>query len=133
MKKLFLLLLILFAACGWTKVDPAKAKAVAESYLADQKNEQYGGIDDYFTPSFNESEPLQQKIDKLKKIKEALGAIESFALADTKMTERGLDDPSTIQLVYTVKYARGNAQQIFIIMNDEGKHKITFQTIQTVD
>src|SRR5207253_10144094 len=119
--------LILFAACGWTKVDLAKAKAIAESYLADQKNEQYGGIDEYFTASFNESEPLEQKVDKLKKIKEALGAIESFALTDTKMTERGLDDPSTVQLVYKVKYARGNAQQIFIIMNDEGKHKITFQ------
>ena len=133
MKKFFLLLLVLFAACGWTKVDPAKAKALAESYLADQKNEEYGSIDDYFTPSFNESEPQQQKVDKLKKIKEALGAIESFALDDTKVTERGLDDPSTVQLVYKVKYARGNAQQIFIIMNDEGKHKITFQTIQTID
>lgn len=131
MKNLFYLSLLFFASCGWTKVDLQKARAVAENYLTDQKNEKYDNINDYFTSSFNESEPLEQKIEKLKKIKEVLGAIESFELSDSKVTERGLDDPSTVQLIYKVKYSRGIAEQIFIIMNDEGKHKITFQNIQT--
>jgi hypothetical protein len=132
MKKLFLLFLF-FASCGWTKVDPEKAKAAAENYLTDQKNERYDNINDYFTSSFNESEPLEQKVEKLKRIKEVLGAIESFELTDTKVTQRGLDDPSTVQLIYTVKYARGKAQQMFLVMNDEGKHKITFQNIQSIN
>src|SRR5689334_2198278 len=102
MKK-FLCLLIFFASCSWVKVDPEKARAVAENYLADQKNERYDNIDDYFTPSFNESEPLESKIEKLKKIKDTLGSIQSFELADTKVTQRGLDDPSTVQLKYKVK------------------------------
>jgi hypothetical protein len=132
MKKLFYITLLFFASCGWTKVDSEKAKAVAESYLTDQKNERYDNINDYFTSSFNESEPLEQKIEKLKKIKEVLGAIESFELTDTKVTEHGLDDPSTVQLKYKVKYARGTTEQILIIMNEEGEHKITFQNIVTV-
>jgi len=132
MKKLFYLTFLFFASCGWTKVDPEKAKAVAENYLNDQKKEQYDNINNYFTSSFNESESQEQKIEKLKRIKEVLGAIESFVLSDTKVTQRGLDDPSTVQLIYKVKYARGTAEQTFIIMNDEGKHKITFQNIVTV-
>src|ERR1044071_6970150 len=129
MKKLPYLLIILFASCAWVKVDPEKAKTVAENYLTDQKNERYDNINDYFTPSFNESEPLEQKIEKLKKIKDVLGAVESYELADSKVTQRGLDDPSTVQLKYKVKYTRGKAEQIFIIINDEAKHKITFQNV----
>ena|SRR5688572_7447122 len=132
MKKILYVTLFFFASCGWIKVDPEKAKALAESYLTDQKNERYDNINDYFTPSFNASEPLEQKIEKLKQIKDALGAIESFELTDTKVTERGLDDPSTVQLTYTVKYARGTARQILIVMNEEGKHKITNQNIVTI-
>ena len=132
MKKILYVTLFFITSCGWIKVDPEKAKALAESYLTDQKNERYDNINDYFTPSFNESEPLEQKIEKLKKIKDVLGAIESFELADTKVTQRGLDDPSTVQLTYKVKYERGITEQILIIMNDEAKHKITFQNIQTI-
>jgi len=131
MKKFLYILLLFFLSCGWAKLDPEKARAVAEGFLTDQKNERYDDINDYFTPSFNESEPLERKIEKLKKIKEALGAIESFELTDTKVTERGLDDPSTVQLTYKVKYALATAEQTFIIMNDEGTHKITFQNIET--
>ena len=131
MKRIFLLSLLFFASCAWTKVDPEKAKAVAENYLTDQKNERYENINDYFTSSFNESESQEQKIEQLKRIKEVLGAIESYELKDTKVTQRGLDDPSTVQLIYKVKYARGTAEQTFVIMNDEGKHKITFQNIVT--
>lgn len=131
MKKFFYLLLLFFLSCAWIKVDPEKARAVAENYLNDQKNERYDDINDYFTPSFNESEPLEQKIEKLKKIKDVLGAIESFELADTKVTQRGLDDPSTVQLTYKVKYIRGTAEQMFIIMNEEGEHKITFMNVVT--
>src|SRR5215212_8739369 len=119
MKKLFYLLIILFASCGWTKVDSEKARAVAENYLSDQKNERYDDLNDYFTPAFNESEPLEQKIEKLTKIKDVLGAIESYELTDTKITDRGLDEPSTAQLTYKIKYARGIAEQILIIMNEE--------------
>ena len=132
MKKNFYFLLLLFVSCAWTKVDPQKARAIAENYLTDQKNERYDDIDNYFTPSFNESEPQEQKVEKLKKIKDVLGAIESFELTDTKVTQRGLDDPSTVQLTYRVKYARGTAEQMFIIMNEEGKHKITFMNVVTV-
>jgi len=131
MKKFLYLLLLFFASCGWNKVDPAKARAVAENFLTDQKNERYDEINDYFTPSFNESEPLERKTEKLKKIKDALGAIESFELTDTKETNHGLDEVPTIQLTYKVKYARAAAEQTFIIINDEGTHKITFQNIET--
>ena len=133
MKQCVYLLLLFFVSCGWIKVDPEKAKAVAENYLTDQKNERYDNLNDYFTPSFNESEPLEQKVEKLKKIKDVLGAIESFELSDKKVPEHGLDDPSTVQLIYKVKYVRGTAEQTFIIMNEEGKHKITFQNIQSAN
>lgn len=137
MKNFFYLSVALVAfalsGCDLIKVDPEKARAVAEKYLTDQKNEHYDDINDYFTPLFNESEPQEQKIEKLEKIKDVLGGIESFELIDTKVTERGLDDPSTVQLIYNVKYANGTATQTFIIMNDEGKHKITNQNIETAD
>lgn len=131
MKKFFYLLFLFPASCGWTKVDPAKARTVTENFLTDQKNERYDNIDDYFTPSFNESEPQEKKIEKLLRVKDALGIIESFELTDTKVTNRGLDDPSTVQLTYKVNYTRGITKQTFILMNEEGAPKIAFQTIET--
>ena len=133
MKKLFFLPLLFLASCGWNKVDLTKARAVAENFLNDQKNERYEGINEYFTPSFNESEPLEKKTEKLKKIKGIIGAIESFELADTKETGNGLDDIPTIQLKYKVKYAKAIAEQTFIIINYEGTHRITFQNIETIN
>lgn len=130
MKKLFYPLFLLLVSCGWTKVDPAKARAVAENFLTDQKNERYDSVDDYFTPSFNESEPQEKKIEKLLRIKDALGIIESYELTDTKVTNRGLDDPSTVQLTYKVNYTRGTTKQTFILMNEEGAPKITFENIE---
>lgn len=131
MKKLFYFLLLFLVSCGWNNVDITKARAVAENFLSDQKNERYDGINEYFTPSFNESEPLEKKTEKLKRIKEVIGAIESYELADTKVTNNGLDDLPTAQLKYKVKYARAIAEQTFIIINDEGTHRITFQNIET--
>jgi hypothetical protein len=129
--KMFFVLTLTLASCGWNSVDPAKARAVAENFLTDQKNEKYENINNYFTASFNESEPLEKKTEKLQKIKEVIGAIESFELKDSKETSNGLDDIPTIQLTYKVKYARATAEQMFIIINDGGTHCITFQNIET--
>lgn len=135
MKKFVYLLPAFFAfsffGCGWNNVDPVKARTVAENFLTDQKTEKYDNINDYFTPAFNESEPREQKIEKLKKIKDAIGSIESFELIDSTLKNNGLDDLPTMQLKYKVKYERATAEQTFIIINEEGRHQITFQNIET--
>ncbi len=130
MKNLSYLLLFFLLSCGLAAVDETKARAVAEGFLNDWKFENYDSLDKYYTASFNESEPKEEKIKKLEKIKETIGQVLSFELI-SKKESKSMDDGPSIELKYKVNFSRTNAEQTFIIINDEGTHKITFQNIET--
>jgi hypothetical protein len=131
MKKYFSLLsvLLLLAGCA-TKVDPSKAQKLAESFLEDVKNENYNSINQYYTSSFNESEPLEKKIEKFQRLKNVMGAIQSYELISSKEnydSDKGLNE---LELKYKVKCEKLTVDETFLIINDEGEEKIIFQNIE---
>lgn len=134
MKNYFILLLSLFlftTSCS-LKVDQPKAKQLIENLLNDLKNENFSALDKYYIPSFNESEPLQKKIEKYNRLKEIIGPIQSYQ--SVSATEK-YDDYSNInflELLYTVKGKKLTVKETFRVMNDAGDLKITYQNIENM-
>ena len=128
MKKLAVILLLVAAIGCVNKVEPDKAKALVEKLLNDVKTDNYKDIDSYYTNSFNESEPQDKKIEKYKRLKEVMGALQSYSLIESKESKSD-DNVQSITLRYDLKYANVKGEGTFIVINDEGNIKITFQNI----
>jgi ankyrin repeat protein len=129
MKKLavFLLLGCFIIGCV-NKVEPDKAKSLVEKLLNDVKAENYKDIDSYYTNSFNDIEPKEKKIEKYKKLKDVMGSLQSFSLIDSK-ENKSEDNVQSITLRYDLNYANAKGEGTFIIINDDGNIRITFQNI----
>ena len=132
-KVIFIFLFFLFTA-GITgcvnKVDKQKAQALVENLLNDLKNENYSSIDKYYTSTFNESEPQNQKAEKFKRLKETLGNIKLVELISSKETidsDQGLNE---LELKYKVTCERAVVEETYLVINDEGDEKIIFQNIE---
>src|ERR1044071_3974778 len=98
----FLLLPVLFSSCA-LKVDKQKAEAMAQSLLNDLKNENYTNLNQYYTASSNESEPLEKKTEKFKRLRETMGAIQSYELISSKENYNSDQGINQLELKYKVK------------------------------
>jgi len=123
-------LLLLFISSCAVKVDQTKARAMAEQLLNDLKNENYNNVNNYYTASFNESEALEAKIEKFKRLKDTMGAIQSYELLSSKEnydSDRGINQ---LELKYKEKCSKITVDETFLIISDEGNEKIIFQNIE---
>lgn len=129
----FLFVALVFTSCSLGKVDKQKGLALANQLLTDIKNEDYSRIDSYYAPAFSEEEPTEKKIEKYKRLRQAMGPMESFELLEAK--EKHDSDTGLNQLIlkYKVVCEKVTALQTFVIINDEGQLKIIFQNIQNYD
>lgn len=126
-----LILIFLCSSCA-LKVDKSEARSVAESLLTDLKNNNYDGIDDYYTALSNESEPLEKKKERFEQLKTVTGPIQSFSFESEKEeydSDKGLNQ---LELKYRVKCEKVTVMQTFLFINDEGKSRIIFQNIENV-
>ena len=130
MKPLLLPVLLLLISCGLAAVDPDKAKAVAESLMNDLKREDYSKLDSYYTADSNESEPLEKKAEKFRKLREVLGPIQSYELLSSREEASSDHGGPKIELKYKMKCANTTVVHTLMIINDEGTHKITFQNFE---
>ncbi len=131
MKNLTLILLIIFSiGCGINKPEPAKAKELVEKLLADLKAGSYQNLNQYYTDEFNESESLDKKTDKYKKMAEALGTISSYEFVNSQENNK-IENLPALNLTYKVKYANALLTFTFTVIKDEGNYKITFQNMDS--
>jgi len=127
-KYLSLVLLLPALSCGWADIDREKAVAVATGLMEDIKAHRYDRLDDYYTASFNESEPLESKIEKYKKLNAAAGDIISYELTGSRLDNSSDYGGPKISLVYRVRCARATLEHTLVIINDEGHHRVAFQS-----
>ena len=113
------------------KVNKNKAQAIVENLLNDLKNENYSSFDKYYASSFNESEPLNEKTEKFKRLRETMGAIKSFELISSKENYDADNGINELELKYKVRRERIVVDETYLVINDEGDEKIVFQNIET--
>jgi len=123
-------LLILFTSCDFGKIDHPKAKALVENLLYDLKAENYSSLDKYYTSSFNESEPLDQKAEKFKRLKDTMGAMKSFEFISSEEKKDADKGINQLELKYKVACEKVTVLETYLVINDEGDQKIIFQNIE---
>jgi len=126
------LLLLVLLSCGIAKIDLQKARTLVEQLLNDLKQENYSSLDQYYTSSFNESEPLEKKAEKFRQLKVAMGAIKSFELTSSKVVYDADKGINQAELKYKVTCERVVVEETYLVINDEGALKIIFQNIENL-
>lgn len=126
-----LLITIVLPGCA-NKVDAIKAQALTENLLIDLKNENYNSLNAHYTSSFNESEPLDRKIEKFKRLKKNTGSIKSFELINSKENQDADRGIGELILKYKVVCEHVVVEEAFLVINDEGDEKIIFQNIENM-
>ena len=121
--------LLLLSACGMNKLEIPKAKACAEGLLEAVKTEHYQDLGKYYSNAYNENESTEQRSDKLKQLKEALGAITTYQLTDS-MT-KGNDGEQALVLTYKVSHTKVTTIEKFVIVKDEGEYRVMGHDIKT--
>jgi hypothetical protein len=128
----YLFLFVFILACNLGKIDELKARTMVESLINDLKNENYSSLDKYYASSFNESEPMKDKIAKFKRLKEATGPIKSYELISSELNQNSDRGVNELQLKYKVVCDKLTVQHNYLIINDEGHLKIIFQNIENI-
>ncbi|MBL7923664.1 MAG: hypothetical protein JNL88_05660 [Bacteroidia bacterium] len=123
-------LLLFFGSCGSAEISTQDARKIVEALLHDLKNEQYERLDNYFTGAFNQSEPMEGKVQKFIRMLETTGPIESFEFLSEEKKYDEASGYNQLLLIYKVKCARVTLKETFIVVNDEGRAGIIFQNME---
>ncbi len=132
--KLYILLfsfLLLFSSCA-LKVNETEARSVAESLLTDMKNENYSGLDKYFTDLSNVGLSHEKKEEVYRRLKDTAGPIKSFEFLEAKEEYDSQEHLNQLTLKYKVVFEKITMLQTFLFINDEGNSRIIFQNIENL-
>jgi hypothetical protein len=131
MKQILALLLVFtFVSCAEKPLDEATARKVVESLIDKADRADWEGIEDYYTAEFNASETVEEKVQKLVRLRDTLGRVKSVEFVSaTNVAEFGR--PQEIILVYKVTHTRVTAIETFTLQQDEGGYKVSAQSVET--
>ncbi|MEI7594474.1 MAG: hypothetical protein WCK02_01910 [Bacteroidota bacterium] len=122
MKKLFVILIaIVFTACS-SDVDLNIAKTKTSELLTLLQNQQYDKTEAYYADLFNETESIEARTAKYKKIEETSGKIKSFEFLDS--TPKNMDERNVLVLRYKVICENLTLTHTFIVGMEEGDCKV---------
>jgi len=128
----FLLIFTLFflTSCSAFKIDMLEANNCASGYLKALEESDFEKASTYYSDMFNETESPERRIEKMKKLEEAMGKIVSYELTDSVKQKNSGEIP-TVLFTYKVKHTEVIATYKFNIMKDAGKYRIISQYVET--
>jgi hypothetical protein len=133
MKKLLLIVTILsFVACSSGNLEVSPAVEKVESLIKVIDKEKYKEASEYYTEQFNSSESFEARSAKFKQLKDVLGNIVEIKLVDTLMNENSGEEAS-LSLTYRIKHDRLTTVEVFTVVKEEGKYKVSGQSIKSTE
>ena len=123
------IIIILVTSCSLGKLEMNDAKACVEGFLEEIRDENFDQALTYYSDMFNESEPEEEKLAKLKRLHEVMGPITSYELRDS-VVKTTPGEVKTIGLTYYVQHTKVNAIEKYTVINDEGEVKIVGQNVE---
>ena len=120
---LTLCLVVILTSCEAPPLDEGKCITLVEAHMKEASAQNYDAVLEMYDPSFLESEPADLKLEKLKKLYEALGPVEDFDFINaTDVKEVGV--PRQMKLEYGVRHAKASTIETFVVIEVEGGYKI---------
>ncbi|HET6244331.1 MAG: hypothetical protein H0V01_05835 [Bacteroidetes bacterium] len=132
MKKLLVVILIAFSivACETENIDQPKAEQAVETLINFIKLEEYENVSNLYTVSLNSGESLEDRTEKLKMLRNAMGILKSYELIEAEQTAEFAEQVK-LNLTYKIKYARVTSIEKFSIIKEDGNYKIARHDIKT--
>ena len=127
---IFLMLVLGFVSCAEKPMDVDQAKKVVEELITLTDKGDYEALEKLYTPAFNQSEPMEVKIEKLNRLKEMLGPVESVEFINsTHVAEFG--QPKAVMLEYKVHHANVTTIEKFSVVEEEGGYRVSSHSVET--
>lgn len=127
---LILLLMISFISCAEKPLDVNTAKQVVESLITRAGQGDWNGIEDFYTAEFNASETPEVKTQKLAKLRDTMGPVESMEfISATNVAEFGR--PQQVVVKYRVVHSAITSIETFTVQEDEGGYKIATHLVES--
>lgn len=123
MKKIFSFIsVVTIISCSGFIIDETKAKATAEALLTHIQNEEYEKTSEYYSPEFNESEPLKSRKLKYEQLTQASGKRNNFELTETK--KESIDGREVFIFTYKITCDKMELKENLYVGLEEGKHLV---------
>jgi hypothetical protein len=113
------ILLTSLNACSSEKLEISKAKTCVESLISAADKGDFEQVKKLSSESFNEGEPAEQRIEKLKMLKNALGDVVSMQLTDS-LSEAKSGEEAKILLTYKVKHSKISSIEKYTVLDQGG-------------
>lgn len=132
MKKLFLAFTLLtIFSCSREKLELVKAKAVVESLIQTSDKEDYKNVTQYYSEAMRDGETEQERTEKLKKLKQVMGSVQSFSMVQSR--DSLYNDFPALVLTYKVKHEHILALEMFTVIIEKGEYRIAQQNVESVN
>lgn len=128
-KLLFVITVITFASCSREKLELIKAKNVVESLIKTCDKEDYKNVSQYYSEAMLEGESEQVRTEKLKKLREVMGSVQSFDMVQSR--DSIYNDFPALVLTYKVKHDYVVALEMFTVIIEKGEYRIAQQNVQS--
>jgi len=130
MKKYAVLFAVIIAGCSWfNKLDTNKAKTVVEALEQKIAAGDYAGLSQYYSDEMNSSETTEQRADKFKKLKDAMGDFQSMECVYAKDSTDG-NDINCVLLEYKVKHTKMTSIEEFMVIDAGTAYKVEMHMIK---
>ena len=122
MRKLPLYLALLLMSCSQLTIDENTAKAKVGELIMLLKDHKYDKTKEYYSDSFNESEPVEARAKKFEQIEAASGPIISSEVIES--SKQQLDERTVVALKYKVVCKNTTLIESFVVALEEGNYKV---------
>jgi hypothetical protein len=113
--------LFIAAACSSEKLDLNAAKKTAEQAIQYSGNKEFESLFTLYAKDFAASESIEESTQKLKKIIDVVGPVESYSLLDTlRVDETGQE--SYLVIKFKVKHSHTTTTETFNVVKEDGKY-----------
>jgi len=127
---LFILITVAFFSCAEKPMDVDQAKQVAEELIKQSNAGNYEALEDLYTPAFNQSEPMDIKIEKLSRLKNVMGDLQKIEfLKHTHVAEFG--QPKAVILEYRIIHSLVTSIEKFAIVEEEGGYRVASHSVES--
>lgn len=127
---IFIILFAFFVSCQPESPDPEKSAAFIENYIKKTGSGDYSDLSSYYSEEMRNGETDEQRIAKLKQIKETLGGVVNIKRTETKEDIYG--EQPAVTLVFAVKHDLMTVTETFTVIDENDKLKIARQNIVSV-
>jgi hypothetical protein len=123
-------MIVALAGCKREPMNEADARQLVEDLIIQADAGNYDNLKNFYSPAFNQSEPVEVKKEKLMHLQKVLGPVTGMEfISATHVAEFG--QPRKLVLEYRVLHTKINTIEKFSVVEEEGGYRVSSHSVQS--